>query len=67
MTLKEYTKDFYRINITAIHHESDDEKVTEYMNGIRYDIQDDMIMVTIRNVEDAYKIALKAEEKLARK
>jgi hypothetical protein len=37
------------------------------MNGLRYDIQDDMSMVTIRNVEDAYQIALKAEEKLTRK
>jgi hypothetical protein len=35
------------------------------MNGLRYDIQDEMSMVTIRNVEDAYQIALKAEEKLA--
>jgi hypothetical protein len=37
------------------------------MNGMRYDIQDEMSMVTIRNVEDAYQIALKAKEKLARK
>jgi hypothetical protein len=35
------------------------------MNGLRYEIQDKMRMVTIRNVEDAYQIALKAEEKLA--
>ena len=37
------------------------------MNGLRYEIQDEMSMVTIRNVEDAYQIALKDEEKLARK
>jgi hypothetical protein len=67
MTVKEYTEEFYRLNIRAGHHESDDEKVTRYMNGLRYDIQDEMSMVTIRNVEDAYQIALKAEEKLARK
>jgi hypothetical protein len=36
------------------------------MNGLRYEIQDDMSMVTIRNVEDAYQIASKEEEKLAR-
>jgi hypothetical protein len=30
-------------------------------------IQDEMSMVTIRTVEDAYQMALKAEEKLSRK
>jgi hypothetical protein len=67
MTVKEYTEEFYQINIRAGHRESDDEKVAKYMNGLRYDIQDEMIMITIRNVEDPYQIALKAEEKLARK
>ena len=67
MTVKEYTKGFYLINIRAGHRESDDEKVTRYMNGLRYDIQDEISMMTIRNVEDAYQMALKAEEKLARK
>jgi hypothetical protein len=67
MTVKEYTREFYRINIRVGHHESDDEKVTRYMNGIRYDIQDEMSIMTIRNVEDDYQVALKEEEKLARK
>jgi hypothetical protein len=67
MTVKEYTKEFYRINIRVGHHESDDENVTRYMNGLRYDIQDEMIMVTMRNVEEAYQVSLKAQEKLARK
>jgi uncharacterized protein YjbK len=64
MTVKEYTEEFYRLNIRVGHHESDDEKVTRYMNGLRYEIQDKMSMVTIRNVEDAYQVALKAEEEL---
>jgi hypothetical protein len=67
MTVKEYTEEFYRINIRAGHRESDDEKVVRYMNGLRYDIQDEMSMMTLRNVEDAYQMALKAEEKLSRK
>jgi hypothetical protein len=67
MTVKEYTKEFYKLNIMAGHRESDDEKVSRYMNGLRYDIQDEMSMVTIRMVEDAYQMALKAEEKLSRK
>jgi hypothetical protein len=34
MSVKEYTKDFYKINIRAGHRESDDEKVSRYMNGL---------------------------------
>jgi hypothetical protein len=50
MSVKEYTEEFYKINIRAGHRESNDEKVSRYMNGLRYDIQDDMRMMTIRNV-----------------
>jgi hypothetical protein len=67
MSVKEYTEEFYRLNIRAGHRESDDEKVARYLNGLRYDIQDELSMVTIRTVEDAYQMALKAEEKLSRK
>jgi hypothetical protein len=67
MIVKEYTEEFYRLNIRAGHRESNDEKVARYMNGLRYEIQDEMSMATIRTVEDAYQMALKAEEKLSRK
>jgi hypothetical protein len=67
MIVKEYNEEFYRLNIRAGHHESYDEKVSRYMKGLRYEIKYDMSMVTIRNVEDAYHIALKEEEKLAQK
>jgi hypothetical protein len=67
MTVKEYTEEFYRLNIRVGHRESNDEKVARYMNGLRYEIQDEMSMVTIQTVEDAYQMALKAEEKLSQK
>ena len=47
MSVKEYTEEFYMINIRAGHRESDDEKVSRYMNGLRYDIQDEMSIMTI--------------------
>ena len=50
MTVKEYTEEFYKLNIRAGHRESNDEKVARYMNGLRYDIQDEMSMVTIQTV-----------------
>jgi hypothetical protein len=37
------------------------------MNGLRYDIQNEMSMVTIQTMEDAYQMALKDEEKLSLK
>jgi hypothetical protein len=67
MKVKEYTEEFYRLNIRAGHRRSEDEKVSRYMNDLRYYTQDEMSMVTIRNVEDSYQVALKAEEKLAQK
>jgi hypothetical protein len=47
MSMKEYTKEFYKLNIRAGHCKSGDEKVAIYMNGLRYEIQDEMSMMTI--------------------
>jgi hypothetical protein len=33
-SVKEYTEEFYKINIRAGHRESDDEKIFRYMNGL---------------------------------
>jgi hypothetical protein len=35
------------------------------MNGLKYDIQDEIGMMTIQMVEDAYHMALKDEEKMS--
>jgi hypothetical protein len=67
MKVKEYTEEFYRLNIREGHQEIDDEKVARYLNGLRYDIQDELSITTIRTVEDSYHMALKAKEKLSRK
>jgi hypothetical protein len=67
LLVKEYTEEFYKLNIRAGHRENDEEKVARYINGLRYEIQDDINMIMMRNVEDYYQVALKEEEKLARK
>jgi hypothetical protein len=46
-SVKEYTEEFYRINIRAGHQKSDDEKFVRYMNGLIYDIQYEMRMMII--------------------
>jgi len=42
--VKEYTKDFYILNIRVGQRERDEEKVARYINGLRYDIQEKINM-----------------------
>jgi hypothetical protein len=67
MTFKEYTEEFYQLNIRIGQWERDKEKVARYINGLRYEIQDELNMMSFKTVEDAYQFVLKEEEKLARK
>jgi hypothetical protein len=67
MRVKEYTEECYRLNIKTGQRERDEEKVVRYINGMRYEIHDEINMMSVRTGEDAYQFALKAEEKLARK
>jgi D-serine dehydratase len=54
MTVKEYTEDFYSLNIRTGQRERDEEKFSRYINGLRYEIQDELSMMSVRTVEDAY-------------
>jgi hypothetical protein len=38
MNVKEYTEEFYKLNIRAGQRERDEVKVSRYINGLRYDI-----------------------------
>jgi hypothetical protein len=67
LSVKEYTEEFYRLNTRARQKENDDEKKSRYINGLRYKIQEDINMMFVGTIEDAYQVALKVEEKLARK
>jgi hypothetical protein len=67
MIVKEYIDDFYRLNIRDGYKERDEEKIVRYINDLRYEIQNKISMMIVKTVEDAYHIALKVEEKLARK
>ena len=67
MTVKDYTKEFYKLTIRSGHRELSKEKVARYINGLRFNIQDEVGMLNISLVEDAYQYTLRAEEKLKRK
>eukprot|EP00253_Pinus_taeda_P032129 PITA_32129 len=67
MTVNEYTEEFYKLTIRARHTEDNMEKVARYINDLRYDIQDEISLLSLNTIEDAYQAALKAEEKMLRK
>ena len=55
------------MTIQSGHRELSKEKVAWYINGLRFNIQDEVGMLKIDSVEDAYQYALKAEDKLKRR
>lgn len=55
------------MSIRVGHAEDDMEKVARYINGLRYDIQDEISLLSLKTIEDAYQVGLKEEEKLLRK
>lgn len=67
MSVKEYIEEFYRLSIRVGHVEDDVEKIARYINGLRYEIQDEISLLILKIVEDSYQASLKAEEKILRK
>ena len=54
MSVKEYTKKFYRLDIRSRHVDDEIEKVARYLNGLRSGIQDEMRFMKVDSVEEAY-------------
>ena len=67
MTVREFTKEFYKVNIRLGQIEDTPEKVARYVNSLTFDIQDKLSLLSLRSIKEAYQVALKAEEKLVRK
>ena len=67
MTVKEYTDEFYRLDIRSRYVDDDVEKIVRYINGLRSKIQDEIGFLKLESVEEAYQYALKVEEILTKK
>eukprot|EP00253_Pinus_taeda_P018343 PITA_18343 len=67
MTVKEYTEEFYRVNLRARYIEDTLEKIERFVNDLRLEILDKISILSPKNIEEAYQSALKVEEKLTRK
>ena len=52
------------MSIRAGHTQGGLERVARYINGLRYDIQDELSLLNLKTVEDVYQVASKVEEKL---
>ena len=62
-SIQQYTEEFYLVLIRTGHAEANKEKVAHYINGLRPSIQEELSLVIIISVEEAYQFALKVEEK----
>ena len=54
MTVKEYTAEFFRLSIRARHTQGGLERVDRYINGLRYDIHDEISRLNLKTVDDAF-------------
>ena len=61
--MKDYAKEFYKLTIWSRHKELSKEKVSQYINGLRFNIQDEVSMLKIDLVEDAYQYYLREKRR----
>ena len=62
MAVREYIEEFYKLSIIFGHVEDDLENVARYINGLRYEIHDEIKFLSLKTIDDAYQASLKAEE-----
>eukprot|EP00253_Pinus_taeda_P019835 PITA_19835 len=67
MTVKEFTEEFYKLNLRAGYVEDTPEKTAQFVNGLRGEILDEIGILSPETLDEAYQFALKAEEKINRK
>ena len=67
MTIKEYTKEFFKLSIRDRKTQRVIKRVAKYINGLRYEIQVEINLLNLKTAEYAYQAASKVEEKSLRK
>ena len=64
--MKDFIKEFYRLSIRSRLTDKGEEEVANYVNGMKYAIQDYLILSRFMTFRGSYQLALKVEEKLSR-
>ena len=67
MTIWEYTEEFYQVNLRAGYIEDTPEKTTRFVHGLRWEILDEINILSPRTIDEAYQSDLNVEEKINRK
>eukprot|EP00253_Pinus_taeda_P015107 PITA_15107 len=67
MIVREFTEEFYKLNLRAGYVEDTSEKTARFVNGLRGEILDEIGILSPQTLDEAYQFALKAEEKINRK
>ena len=62
-TMEELTNEFYQLSIHVDNQETYEKLVARYVNCLKFSIQDELSMHRVHSMEEAYQLALKAEEK----
>jgi hypothetical protein len=60
----EYIEDFFKLFFRSGIKELEYQIVEKYVNGLKYQIQDEMSTYYFHNVDEAYQVALKVEENI---
>ena len=68
MIVKEYTEEFYKVNLRVGYVEDTPEKTSRFLNDLQMEILDEISILSPKTIEEvAYQSALRAEEKITRK
>ena len=67
MTVREYTEELYRVNLRDGYTKDTVERTARYVNGLRLEILDEISILSLKNTEEAYQSAMKAEEKITKR
>eukprot|EP00253_Pinus_taeda_P016833 PITA_16833 len=67
MTMKEYTKEFYKVNMRAGYVEDTPEKTARFVNELRMEKLDEISILSPKSIKEAYHSDLKEEEEITRK
>ena len=67
LIVREYTKEFYKVNLRVGYVEDTPKNTVRYINGLRMKILDEISMLTPKKIEEACQCTLKGEETIARK
>jgi len=67
LMVREYTEEFYRVNLRVGYTEDTVERTGRYVNGLRLEILDEISILSLKNTKEVYQSAMKAEEKITRR